>query len=438
MISRPFVKAAIAALVTVALLAPSLVAAQSSAGELPEPMFRIPGTPPEPDRSKRQTGLTERTFNILSSIFEDIGEERFAEARDRLVALGQTRRLSDYESASIHRYLGFVNAMLENNDVAIREMTIALDAEVLGHQETQDTMLQLAQLHAMGDNWDAVLRIMPRYLYWADKPTADALMLMTYAYVQKENFRETIKWANRTLDVSTQPRENVLQILLWAHFELKEFEPAADVLARLIANWPDKVDYWEQLAGILMELGREEQSLAVYSVAYQKGLLKTEAKINNLVSYYLYRQAPYQAARILDKAIDDGIVEPTQKNLELLSQAYQMAQENEEAIEALQRAAALSDDGELFVREAQLHAATDNWDGVQRAAQNAVRKGGLKNPGRAWMMVGMAAYERGENAEALRALREAAKHEDSRRNAQQWINYINNQIRTERALREGA
>ncbi len=110
---------------------------------------------------------------------------------------------------------------------------------------------------------------------------------------------------------------------------------------------------------------------------------------------------------------------------------------NSRAIEALQKAAALSDDGELFVREAQLHAAEDNWAGVQRASQNAVDKGGLKNPGRAWMMIGMAAYEREEHAEALRAMREAAKHEDSRRNAQQWINYINNQRRMERALREG-
>src|SRR5690606_10855741 len=97
----------------------------------------------------------------------------------------------------------------------------------------------------------------------------------------------------------------------WAHFELKELEPAAEVLAQLISNWPDKVDYWEQLSYVLMELGREADSLAVYSIAYQKGLLTTEAKINNLVSYYLYRESPYEAAQILDKAIQDGVVEGT-------------------------------------------------------------------------------------------------------------------------------
>ena len=140
---------------------------------------------------------------------------------------------------------------------------------------------------------------------------------------------------------------------------------------------------------------------------------------------------------MLARGMESGVIKPTRENWELLSQAYQMAQENELAIGALQKAAALADDGELFVREAQLHAAVDNWEGVQRAAEHAVEKGGLENPGRAWMMIGMAAYERGENAAALRALREAAKHADSKRNAEQWIQYINNQIRAERELRRG-
>src|SRR5690606_2278943 len=150
---------------------------------------------------------------------------------------------------------------------------------------------------------------------------------------------------------------------------------------------------------------REDDSLAVYSMAFQKGLLKDGKKHLNLVRYYLYREAPYTAARILQRGLDDDIIEPTMENWELLSQSYQMAQEIDRAIEALQKAAALSDDGELFIREAQLHAAADNWAGVQRAAQNAVDKGGLKNPGRAWMMIGMAAYERDETAAALRAMR---------------------------------
>ena len=168
-----FIKAAVAAFVSIAMLAP--VAYAQSGGETPVPKYRLPGSAPEPDRTQRQTGLTERTFNILTSIFEDIGEERFAEARDRLTALGQTRRLNDYEKASIHRYLGFTHAMLENNQAAIREMTAALAIEALNHTETQETMLQIAQLHAQEDNWDGVLQWMGRYLYWEAEPKPDAL-----------------------------------------------------------------------------------------------------------------------------------------------------------------------------------------------------------------------------------------------------------------------
>ncbi|MEX0900905.1 MAG: hypothetical protein WD081_09490 [Gammaproteobacteria bacterium] len=432
-----FFKGFVAALVGATMLAPTALMAQDE-NETPVPKYRIPGSVAEPDRTKRQTGLTERTFNIITSIFEDIGEQRYAEALARLQQLGQTRRLSPYEEATIHRYTGHVHAMMENNREAIRETNIALDAEVLPHSDTQQALLMLASLEAQEENWESVIQLMRRYFYWEDKPTFDSLQIMTVAYATKEDFRNTLLWAQRAIDVSDKPQENMHRIKLWAHSELDEYEEAANVLAQLIALWPEKPEYWEQLAGILAsELNREDDSLAVYSMAFQKGLLKEGSKHLNLVRYYLYREAPYTAARILQRSIDDGIVEPTKENWELLSQSYQMAQENGRAIAALQKAAALSDDGELYVREAQLHAAEDNWAGVQRASQNAVDKGGLKNPGRAWMMIGMAAYERDEHAAALRAMREATKHEDSRRGAQQWINYINNQIRIERALREG-
>jgi cytochrome c-type biogenesis protein CcmH/NrfG len=91
----------------------------------------------------------------------------------------------------------------------------------------------------------------------------------------------------------------------------------------------------------------------------------------------------------------------------------------------------------LFVREAQLHAMTDNWAGVRTAIRNALDKGRLQNPGRAYMMLGIAAFEDGQHQQSLEAFRGALQHSDSRTRATQWINYVNNYVRTQRALRQG-
>lgn len=433
------IKQGIVTLVALCLLAGGAMSGTALAqNDEPVPKYRIPGTSPEPKRFERNVpGLGERTFNVLTSIHEDIGEQRYAEALERLRGLQESGRGSDYEKALILQNVAFVYAMLDRGDEAIRAIEQALAIDALSHRETQNLFLMMAQLHAIADRWDPALRVMHRYFYWEDQPTTDAIQLMALGYANKEDYRNTIVWAERLIESAKEPREDYYVLLLWAHNELGQLDEAIGVLRQMIPLWPDKVTYWEQMAGLLMQLEREAESLAVYSVAYQRGLLEDESKILNLVRYYLFREAPYKAARILQNGLNEGNIESTKENWQLLSDAYSLAQETRESIRALRRAAELADDGELYIREAQLHAAVGDWDGVEAAVGNAIDKGGLRRPGRAWEMRAMAAYERKNLQDALRMFREAAQHDETRRRATQWIQYINNEIRVQRALREG-
>lgn len=405
--------------------------------EPPEPMYRIPGSAAEPERFTRQGGLTERTFNTLTSIHQDIGEENYASAIQRLIALQERGRLSDYERALLMQNLGSLYAITDRPALAKQQLTGALAIDALGHRETQAMFLTLGQLYAIDEEWPQAIRMMTRYFYWEDSPTADALILMATAYAMSEDYRNGLIWVQRAIERADEPRENWYQLWLAMNFELRDYAAAADVLTRMIALWPNNVRYWEQLAGMLMELNREADALAVLSMAYQRGMLTDEQKLLNVVRFYQYRAVPYSAARILQRGIESGVVEPTEENWELLSQSYQAAEEMEDAIRALQRAAALSDDGELYVREAQLHAATDDWASVRTAIRNALDKGGLRNTGRAYMMLGIAAFEDRQYQQSLDAFRGAAQHAESRSRANQWISYVNNYIRTQRALRQG-
>ncbi|MFN2301362.1 MAG: tetratricopeptide repeat protein [Gammaproteobacteria bacterium] len=428
--------------VALALGVPDVVSAQAEPPPQQRqeaPMYRMPGTSPEPDRTQRQSALTERTFSILTAAHEQIGNEQYQEAEARLQELlGRLGRSSNYERALVMQNLGYVYLALERYPQALQMLEQSLQIDALSHRETQDLFRMMGQLYAVQEQWRESLRVMQRYYYWESDPPADALLLMATAYAQLEDFRNGILWIQRAIQKSSTPRENWYQLWLAMHHGLREYQESADVLAQMIAIWPGNKNYWQQLAGLLWaDLNREADALAVWSMAYRRGLLTEESEILNVVRGYMYRNAPYNGARVMRDAMEAGHVRPTLRNWELLSQAYQLSQENRQAISALQRAAALSDDGELYVREAQLHASADNWTGVQTAAANAIQKGGLRNPGRAWMMVGMAAYERKQYQEALRAFRSAAQHPDSSRLASQWIQHINHELRVARELREG-
>lgn len=426
------------AAVVLALSGISVVEAQGRNNvEAPEPMYRIPGSSPEPERFSRQGGLTERTFNTLTSIHEDIGVENYASAIQRLVALQDRGRLTDYERALLMQNLGTIYAITDRPALAKQQLTSALALDALEHRTTQQIFLTLGQLHAIDDEWSQAIRMMTRYFYWEDNPTPDSLILMATAYAQTQDFRNGLVWVQRAIQHANEPRENWYQLWLYMNAELRDYDAAIDVLARMIPIWPANVRYWEYMAGMMMEANREADALAVLAMAYQRGLLTDEQKLMNVVQMYRYRSAPYSAARILQRGLESGVVESTEENWELLSQAYQSSEEMDDAIRALQRAAALSDDGELFVREAQLHAMTDNWPGVRAAIRNALDKGRLDNPGRANMMLGIAAFEDGQYQQAIDAFRAAAQHSESRARATQWLNYVNNYIRTQRALRQG-
>lgn len=405
--------------------------------EAPEPMYRIPGSAPEPERFNRQSELTERTYNTLSSIHQDIGDENYPSAIERLVALQNRGRLNDYERALLMQNLGTIYAITGRSDLAKQQLTGALALDALEHGMTQSIFLTLGQLYAIDEEWQQAIRMMTRYFYWEENPQPNVLILMANAYAVTEDYRNGLVWVQRAIRHSDEPQENWYLLWLSMNAELRDYPAAVDVLMQMISLWPGNARYWEYLAGMLMELNREDDSLAVLSMAYQRGLLTDERMQMNLVRYYQYRGIPYSAARILQTGIDNNVIEPTEEHWEMLAMSYQAAEEVDRAIRALQNAAALSDDGELYVREAQLHAMSDNWAGVRTAIRNALDKGGLRNPGRAYMMLGIAAFEDRQYPQALEAFRGAAQDPDSRSRATQWINYVNNHVRTQRALRQG-
>jgi len=101
----------------------------------------------------------------------------------------------------------------------------------------------------------------------------------------------------------------------------------------------------------------------------------------------------------------------------------------------MERAAAKADDGELYFSLSRLLFSVERYDDAVAAARNALRKGGLRRVDTVHITIGQAEIERGNFAEAEKALKEAAKDERSRRIANQWINYAGTEQRRREALK---
>ena len=139
---------------------------------------------------------------------------------------------------------------------------------------------------------------------------------------------------------------------------------------------------------------------------------------------HAYFADPYEAAQVLEQGIESGKVEASRRHLETLGNYWMSAQENDKAIAALSRAGQASEDGRIHLRVAYLLVEKEDWNKAEQALLRAVKKGGLRKPGKAWILLGMTAYESDRYDDARQYFVRATDYEDSRSDANEWIAHI--------------
>ncbi len=133
---------------------------------------------------------------------------------------------------------------------------------------------------------------------------------------------------------------------------------------------------------------------------------------------------PYRAAAILERAMKEGQVEKTEKNLEILGSAYQRAQEFKKASPVLEQAAKLASHGNAWSRLAGVYLNLNENEKALVAAINALSKGGLKREDLTWMNRGSAEASLHCYDAAVKSFSKAAKFDRVKKNAVNWKKYV--------------
>ncbi len=388
------------------------------------------------DKSKKKTketvAMTQQVYEKLTEIQELIEDKDYASAQRLIDDLKTKKGLSDYERAQIWNISGYSFYLQERYGDAIRAYDQVLAQPDLPEALLLSTLKTKAQLHFTQDDYEGALKVVRELMAVIAEPSADVLMIEGQALFQLGRYDEALVPIKTAIDLyrsqGQRPKENWLLLLRVIYFEQKDYESMIGVVKELVAYYP-KDTYVLTLAGIYSELGDTKKQLALTEVLYEKGYLNTSSHITNLANLYLLHGLPYKAAVLLDKEMGEEIVDSNERNLRLLSQAWYQAREDQKAIPPLQRAAELSDEGELYVRLAQAHINLENWSEAATAVQKGIQLGGLKRDDTANIMLGMALFNQKRLEQARRAFERAARDNRSRRAATQWIAYVDSEIK---------
>jgi tetratricopeptide (TPR) repeat protein len=388
-------------------------------------------------KTKQAQAVSKKVYDRIQQAQEKVDAKDYDGALKILADL-RDGKLTEYELQNVLNYIGFVHYNMDNIKAAMRVYEDMLKIPSIEPQIKKQTLYTLAQLATMEEDYNKALRLLDQWFVLETNPAPEPYILYAQNLYQVERFADMIKPIETAMQVAVKREKEIKEdwyvLLNFAYFQQENYAKVRDIQKTLLAKWPKK-RYWFSLAGAYTELGEDQNLISAYDAAHVQGLLEKESEFVTMAQLYMQAEVPYKAATLLDQKMKEGVVEKNAKNYRLLSQAWQLAMEDEKAIPALQAAANLEEDGELFVRLGNAYLNLGEYDKCEDAVNSGLRKGGLKSPDNAQISLGMCLYNLKKYQAAISAFREAGKSSRSQRIARQWISVIESDIERDEQIR---
>ncbi len=397
-----------------------------------------------PKKTRRIPTMSERTFKRLAEVQEAIDLKDLLLAHKLLRDMEGRKGMNGNELGQIYNMQAYVYFSQEDYEGAIRsyEKVVAQGDKVPEGLEV-GTIYSLAQLYFVTEHYQKALDSMELWLSKADNPGPDPHIFMGQVYYQMKDYRSAIPQIQKGISIAqergTLVRENWWQLLRYLYYEQENNPKVIEILEILVEDFP-KREYWVQLAGMYGEEGFEKKQIYAMETAHAGGFLTKQNDLLSFSGLLMQDEVPYRSAKYLSKGMEDEIVKENSKNLQMLGQAWQLAQEVDKAIPVFQLAAKKSDDGEIYARLAQLYLEKDQYKNCVKAADSALRKGGLKKSYATHIVRGMCLFNNDRLTSARVAFVEAGrlarlkKDASNQRITRQWVRYIDGEKKRRAAL----
>ncbi len=394
--------------------------------------------PAEKPKTVKVQAMRKPTFDGLTAAQEAIELKDYATADVALREILADEDTNEYERASAYMTFAYLYAEQENyrGSIDAFQNAIALSNpdEGIGLPRGQviSTKYNLGQLYMVVEQYQDAIRTLEEWRREAETVNAAALVLLSNAYFQTEQYRTAIPLVIEAIDMEPEPREQWYQLLLAAYLELEDYVNGADLLEVMVDLFSTKKTYFLQLAALYGELGKEKESFAVLVMADKQGFLTEESELVRLARMYMFHETPIKAAEVMERGFRDESVERTPDNLEILANAYFNSREFNKAIPPLREAANRSDEGDLSYRLGQAYLQNEQWEDAEKTLQAALDKKGLSDndKGMIWMLTGISQLERERFTLAKRSMQRATEFRNTRSDAQKWMRFLDQKIAT--------
>lgn len=376
---------------------------------------------------RKRVGLRRQVAEKLLAANELLDEEKYDEALALVNEAADRRKLGPGDLAQIHRFRGYIYVNKGMNEKAVEELQKSLDAKGLDLAAEQTTTYSLAQLYTQLGKYDEALGLVDAYFASIETPKPDAYYLKAMILVQQEKFAEALAPARMAVDMSPQPRESWVQLLVAIYGNQKDYPNVARTLQRLIVMSPGKKTYWVQLAAVQHFLERDAQAAATLGLADEAKLLAEDKEYRQLARLQFLRDLPYQCATTVENGMTTGKVKEDADAYRLVSNCYLAAREYDRALAPLAKAGELSPDGDMYMLLGQMHLQRERYAEALDALERSLAKAKPEQRGPVQLLLGVSQLGAEKYDAAERSFRAALADAKVRGAAESYLKFLADQ-----------
>jgi tetratricopeptide (TPR) repeat protein len=373
-----------------------------------------------------QQGMSPELHRQAQEINELMQADQHAEAIRKLEPLRKRGNLNNYEKAVLAQLLGYAHASSGQYREASAAFEEALSFESLPAEVTGGIRMALAQMYMETRDFAKARTLIERVLASGQQPEPAFLAVAAYVHYELKDYATAERHALQAISLAKEPEESWYQILLAVYRAQQQWQKAEKLLREVVAQYPDNFNYWQFLSYAMYEQGREHESLATLMLAYRLDLIEGD-ELERLVGMHANVGIPEKAARLLSEWLSDGTLEANEDRISLNGRLWLLARERDKAKDAIARAAELSKEGESDLLLAKLFYEDERWEEAVRHFRAALSKGVEENVAQVHLLLGISAYNSGENDIARSSLEAASKDREYQKHARYWLTRLSEQ-----------
>lgn len=341
----------------------------------PEVMF------PEATRVEPEAKGSSRLASKLNKLFAAYNKDDFEQTRLLADEILATETANAYEKAVSAQLAAQAAYNSDDNAAAKTYLQQAVDFNGLDNNGHLQSMLMLAQLQLQDEEYDVGLVNIDKFFTESQSKRAEDLIIKGQALYQTERYAEAIPVLQQAIAAAGEPKDQWNQLLMAAYSSNDQGAEAVAVARQIAERSPEDKRAQINLASMYMQTDQMTQAAEVMERLRAAGQLTEEREYRQLYSIYANTEnSENKVIEVINEGLTKGALKDDHQVYLALAQSYYFTDRVPQAIEAWQKAAPLSPNGETYLNLARVLHGEGKVAEAREAARQALAKGGLRKP----------------------------------------------------------